>query len=250
VVERQELGMTCLGLNSAFPPMGDERVRRAVALSLDRNAIVLASGAVAMPSRAVIPVGMAGGAPRAIAPDRDVAEARRVLEAAGYPAGRGLPPLDFWANRGSPSTKGAADAITKNLEEVGFQVRERTAPWGQFIETVDARKAPAYLMTWVADTADRDSFLGVLFHSKGANNYLHYSDPETDRLIDAARRDMDPLDRVRLYSQVEERVGAASVLIPLFSAANVYVVRPGLRGFNLDPMGLVNLSHLSWEEPR
>jgi ABC-type transport system substrate-binding protein len=105
-------------------------------------------------------------------------------------------------------------------------------------------------MTWVADTPDRDSFLGVLFHSKGANNYLHYSDPETDRIIDAARRDMDPLDRVRLYSLVEERVGAASVLIPLFSAANVYVVRSGLQGFTLDPMGLVNLSRLSWEAPR
>ena len=106
VVERQELGMTCLGLNSAFPPMDDERVRRAVALSLDRDAIVLASRAIAMPSRAIIPVGMAGGGPRAFAPERDVAEARRVLAAAGYPDGRGLPPARLLGEPREPVHQG------------------------------------------------------------------------------------------------------------------------------------------------
>jgi ABC-type transport system substrate-binding protein len=102
----------------------------------------------------------------------------------------------------------------------------------------------------VVDTPDRDSFLGVLFHSKGANNYLHYSDPEVDRLLDEARADMDPVARIRLYHAAEERIGAASVLIPLYSQSNAYALRPGVQGFTLNPMGLIDFSRVSWEGPR
>jgi ABC-type transport system substrate-binding protein len=250
LVERYELGMTCLGLNLAFPPMDDLRVRRAAAMSLDRDAIVKSSGRVAVPSRGIVPFGIAGGAPGAFAPERDLENARRLLAEAGYPGPRGLPVVDLWANRASPRTRDVAEAIARNLWEVGIQVRHREASWAQLLDVVDAGKAPAYLLTWVADTPDRDSFLGVLFHSKGANNYLHYEDAEVDRLIDDARRDMDPMARARLYHAAEERIGAASVLIPLFSQASTYAVRRGVEGFNLDPMGQIDLSRIYWEPPR
>ncbi len=250
VVQRLELGMTYLGFNLKLPPMNDPRVRRAAALSLDRDAIVAAGAYVAVPSRALVPLGMAGGSPHPVAPERDLAEARRVLADAGHPGGRGLQPLELWTDHDSVLSQGSVAAVVKNLVEVGIPVKDRSTTWARFVESVDAKRAPAYLITWVADTPDRDSFLGVLFHSQGANNYLNYADPETDRLIDGARRDMDPQARDRLYRAVEERVGAANVIIPLFSASNTYALRTGLQGFALDPMGLFDFSRLSWERPR
>ena len=250
VVQRLELGMTFLGLNLAFAPLDDLRVRRAAALSLDRDAIVEASGRLAIASRGIVPDGIAGGAPRAFAPERDLAEARRLLAEAERPGGRGLRVLDFWANRASPPTRAVAEAIGRNLAEVGLRVRHRAASWAEFVDVVDSGKAPVYLLTWVVDTPDRDSFLGVLFHSKGANNYLHYSDPEVDRLLDEARADMDPVARIRLYHAAEERIGAASVLIPLYSQSNAYALRRGVQGFTLNPMGLIDFSRVYWEGPR
>ena len=129
-------------------------------------------------------------------------------------------------------------------------MRQHAVSWPALVETVDAGKAPAYLMTWVADTPDRDSFLGVLFHSHGASNYLHYADADVDRLLAAARRDMDPTARIRLYDEVERRVGAANVLIPLFSEQSTYAARPGLQGLAVDPMGQISLALVYWESPR
>jgi ABC-type transport system substrate-binding protein len=250
VIQRLELGMTCLGLNLAFRPMDDVRVRRAAALSLDRNAIAEASGRVAEPSRGMVPPGIDGGAPRTYAPERSLDEARRLLAEAGHADGRGLGVVDLWANGASPPTRNVAEAIAKNLGQVGIRVQLRTAPWTEFLGVIDGGKAPAYLLTWVVDTPDRDSFLGVLFHSKGANNYLHYGDPEVDSLLDEARHDMDPVARVRLYRAAEDKIEAASVLIPLYSQANTYALQPGLRGFTLNPLGLIDLSRVHWEEPR
>ena len=247
VVQRLEMAVTCLGLNVAAPPFDDPRVRRAAALSLDRDAILEASGRVAVPTRGIVPLGMVGGPPQVLAPSRDADEAREALEHLG---GRKPAVAELWSNGTSPRTRATAQAIGRNLESVGIPVRHHAVSWPALVETVDAAKAPAYLMTWVADTPDRDSFLGVLFHSRGASNYLHYADEEVDSLLAAARRDMDPAERIRLYDEVERRVGAANVLIPLFSEQSSYAVRPGLEGVAVDPMGQISLALVYWESPR
>jgi peptide/nickel transport system substrate-binding protein/oligopeptide transport system substrate-binding protein len=250
VVQRLELGMLCLGLNTAFPPLGDARVRQAIALSLDREAMVEASGRVALPSRGVVPDGIPGGGPRGFAPERDVAAARRVLAQAGHAEGRGLPRIDLWANRNSDWVRRTAEVVARNLGEIGVAVRERTAAWSEFLDQMNTRRTPAYMITWVADAPDRDAYLGVLFHSRGANNYLGYSDPEVDQLLEAARSALDPLERMRLYGRAEQRIGEANVLLPLLSQANVLATRPGLRGFTLNSFGITDLRRLWWAEPR
>jgi ABC-type transport system substrate-binding protein len=250
VVQRLEMAVTCLGLNVATPPFDDPRVRRAAALSLDREAILAASGRVGVPTRGIVPLGMMGGPPHVFAPAQDADEARKALEDAGRPGGRGLAVAHLWTNGMSPPSRATGQAIAQDLEAVGIPVREHAVSWPSLVETVDAGKAPAYLMTWVADTPDRDSFLGVLFHSHGANNYLHYADDDVDRLLSDARRQMDPAERIRLYDEVEKRVGAANVLIPLFSEQSTYAVRSGLQGVAVDPMGQISLARVYWESPR
>lgn len=250
VVQRLELGMMCLGLNLAFAPTRDPRVRRAIALSLDRDALVEASGRVAVPSRGLVPDGIAGGGSRDLAPERDLDAARQLLAKAGHPGGRGLAVLDLWANRNSAWVRRTADVLARNLGEIGLTVRERTVPWSELLEVIDARRTPAYVITWVADSPDLDSYLGILFHSKGANNYLHYADAEVDRLLEAARAELDPLKRMRLYGLAEVRIGEAHVVLPLLSQANAFAVRPGLQGFTLDPFGITELRRLWWASAR
>lgn len=250
VVQRLELGTMCLGLNLRIPPWSDPRIRRAAALTLDREAMIEASGRIAVASRGVVPDGLPLGGPHGFAPERDLAKAGRLLAETGHAEGRGLPVVDFWANRNADWVRKTADVVARNLAEAGIRVRDRTLPWSEFLSFIDTRKAPAYMLTWVADTPDRDSYLGALFDTRGANNLLNYSDPEVDRLLEQARREMDPIARAGLYSQAEERIGEANVLIPLYSQANVVAVRPGLQGLTLDPFGMTDLRRLWWENPR
>jgi len=249
VVQRLELGMTCLGLNLSVPPFKDDRVRRAVALALNRDAIAAATGRLAVSSRGVVPDGIAGGGPHGFAPPFDLAEARRSLADAGHADGVGLPAIDFWANRGNSWNKAAAEVVAKNLSAIGLRINPRGSSWSSFLAIVDTRRAPMYMLTWVADTPDRDAYLGILFHSKGANNYLFYADSAVDRLLEQAVEEMDPIQRGQIYSVAEERIGAANVLLPLFSQANAAAFRPGLRGANLDAFGNTDLSTLWWEAP-
>jgi oligopeptide transport system substrate-binding protein len=248
--QKLELSVMCLGLNLACTPLKDPRIRSAVALSLDRQAIVEASGRVAVPSRAVVPDGMPGGIPHGLSSERSVEQARRLLVDSGHPGGAGLPMIDLWANLTSPSVQATADTVARNLGEVGIKVRERTSAWSKFLEVLDSKQAPMYLVTWVADTPDRDTYLRLLFHTDGPNNLINYSDPQVDRLLDAATGEMDPEQRGRLYAAVEERVGAANVLIPLFSEANCVAIQSGLHGFAVDPFGQTDLRRVWWNAPR
>jgi len=250
VVQRLELGMTCLGLNVEVPPADDAGVRRAIALSLDRQAMVEASGRVAVPSRGVVPDGLPGGGPRGFAPERDLEAARRQLAEAGHPEARGLVPVELWANRNSDWVRRTAEVVARNLEEIGLTVRERTVPWTEFVARINTGRTPAYLITWVADAPDRDAYLGVLFHSRGANNYLGYADAEVDRLLEEARASLDPLERTRLYGSAEKLIGDANVLLPLLAQANAFATRPGLQGFTLNSFGLTDLRRLWWAAPR
>jgi ABC-type transport system substrate-binding protein len=212
--------------------------------------MVEASGRLAVPSRGVVPDGLPGGGPRGFAPERDVAAARRALAEAGHPDGRGLPALDLWANRNSDWVRRTAEVVGRNLAEIGLKVRERSAAWSEFLDRMNARRTPAYLITWVADAPDRDAYLGVLFHSRGVNNYLGYADPEVDRLLEAARAALDPLERMRLYGDAELRIGEADVVLPLLAQANAFATRPGLQGFTLNSFGLTDLRRLWWAAPR
>jgi peptide/nickel transport system substrate-binding protein/oligopeptide transport system substrate-binding protein len=250
VIQRLELSMTCLGLNIGYAPLKDDRIRRAIALALDRPAIVEATGRLAVPSRGIVPDGIAGGGPTSLAVDRDLPAARRLLAEAGHPGGAGLPAIDFWANRGNPAMKNAAEVVARNVGEMGLRINAKAGSWPVFVGVIDAKRAPIYLLTWVADAPDRDAFLGILFHSKGANNQLHYADPEVDRLIERAREERDPLVRGKLYGAAEKRIAAANVLIPLFSQANAAAFREGLRGVNLDAFGNTDFARLWWDGGR
>jgi peptide/nickel transport system substrate-binding protein len=247
MVERLQMAVTYLGLNVAAAPFTDPRVRRAAALSIDRDAVVAAGGRLAVATRGIVPLGMVGGPPNAVAPPRDPEEARKLLEDAGHPGGRGLAVADLWANATSPPTRGSVEAVAKELADVGVPVRLHAVGWPELVETVDARRATAYFMTWVADTPDRDSFLSVLFHSRGSSNYLHYADVAVDSLLGEARRRVDPLRRITLYDEIERRVGAANVVIPLYSEQAAYALRRGLQGVAVDPLGQIDLARVHWQ---
>jgi oligopeptide transport system substrate-binding protein len=230
-------------VNTTRPPFDDRRVRRALALALDRAALcarVLGKGE--SPSWSLTPPGLAGyarpemahaargagGAAEAHA--RDVEEARALLVEAGFGPGRPLPPLEIHFNT-SETNRAVAEVIAAGWRAaLGLEVRllnqERKA-------YLDAQRTLAYDVSrssWIGDYPDANTFLEV-FVGGGENNRTGWSDARYDALVAAAAREGDGARRLALLAEAEAILLAELPILPLHGFVSQNLVRPRLGGF-------------------
>jgi len=224
------LGTYFYRLNVTRPFLNEPRVRRALALAVDRSAIVehiLRGGQT--PAHAFTPPGIPGYQPPAGIPT-DCAEARRLLEEAGYPGGRGLPVFELLFNT-SESHQLVAEAIQEMWRrELGVEVRLVNE---ELKSTLDARRTGNFQIlrsVWIGDYADPASFLGVWASSSG-NNYTGWSSPDYDRLLDQAARTADPAARFAVLQRAEALLLKAAPFIPIHYYTHVFLIRPSVHGW-------------------
>ena len=220
-------------LNTAKPALRDVRVRQALSLGLDRTAIVdriLRGGQ--LPARAFTPPGTAGYTFPATATNHagEVAAARKLLAEAGYPEGKGLPPVELLYNT-SESHKLIAEAIQEMWRrDLGVEVRLANQ---EFSSTLEARRTGAYEIlrsSWSADYADPASFLDI-FRSDSGNNFTGWSNPAYDTALTAASRAATAAERNALFRQAESLLLDAAPIIPIYHYTHVFVIRPEVKGW-------------------
>ncbi|MSU69699.1 MAG: peptide ABC transporter substrate-binding protein [Opitutaceae bacterium] len=218
-------------LNVRRPPLGDERVRRALAQGVDRAAVVariLRGGQQA--ATAITPPGLPDYVPPAGLPS-DFAAARRLLAEAGFPGGKGLPAIELLYNN-SENHRVLAEAVQEMWRrELGLEVRLVNQ---EFKVVLTERRAGRYqilLSDWVGDYLDAGTFLD-LWRSDNGNNHTGWSSPEYDARLFAAARTIDPADRARQLQKAESLMLAAAPIIPLYYNTHVYLLQPSVRGWH------------------
>jgi oligopeptide transport system substrate-binding protein len=220
-------------LNTAKPALRSAPVRRALALGIDRNAIVekiLRGGQ--LPARAFTPPGTAGYTFPLTATDHaaEVAAARKLLADAGFPEGRGLPPIELLYNT-SENHRLIAEAIQEMWRrDLGVEVRLANQ---EFNSTLEARRTGAYDIlrsSWSADYADPASFLDI-FRSDSGNNFTGWSSPEYDAALTAAARAATAAERNALFQKAEALLLDAAPIIPIYHYTHVFVIRPEVKGW-------------------
>jgi oligopeptide transport system substrate-binding protein len=218
------------------PPLDDPRVRRALSLALDREAIVtkvLKAGQ--KPAFTFVPRGLGEHQP----PPRlteDVAEARRLLAEAGFPNGQGFPKLELstWP------------VSTPQLEAVQQMWRDRLGIEVALIQR-EARSHLAALSAGTFDLGfataipDYDSAADLLVRltTDDANNYPHWHDGEYDQLVAKSGPDL---------ARAETRLLEALPVIPLYFNTKNFLLRPAVRGWKEDPLWTRYYDHLSLAE--
>jgi ABC-type oligopeptide transport system substrate-binding subunit len=103
-------------------------------------------------------------------------------------------------------------------------------------------------MGWCADYPDPENFLDVLGHSESIFNYLEYSNPEVDQMLESARVEMDPERRIDDYIQAETLLLEDFAFIPLWHDVWFTLVNPRVQGYVEPPMGASILHLLSIDE--
>ena len=238
----QDLNLAFMGISRKHAPFDDLRVRQAIASAVNRERIVGASPLYRRGAIGILPPGMQAYSPEPKALAYDPDKARRLLAEAGYPGGRGLPVVPLYCGASRASIRATAEMIRADLAAVGVTVEVRQVPWAELSRLVDDQEAPLFLLNWLADLSDPDSFLRSLFESGGSSNYFAYRDEETERLLAEGATETNPVLRARIYRRIEHRILQQAPLVPLYHPVNHLAVRADVLDFTPGPLGVSSVN--------
>jgi ABC-type transport system substrate-binding protein len=234
---------TCsLYFNTEAPELADVRVRRALALAVDREALARLSfqSSLGFTARGLLPSLMGGGFRDGI--ERDPAAAAALLRAAGVTLPLRLELLLPWAPRlYLPHPQLVADALAAQLAAVGVEIAFRASR--DIVDFYERTCDPGYqlaLIGWVPDSIDPSEFLEVTLASHAVpeigksqavrSNFARWCDPAADALLERYRREGDDATRDAILGRVAGEVP----LLPLVYGPSLPAHVPELVG--LQPM--------------
>lgn len=243
------LGTWYVNFNVTRGPLADWRVRRALGLVVDREALSQAvfSGARA-PAWSFTPPNCGAYTARAKI-GRDVETARQLLAEAGYPGGKGLPelPLEVTNDNFFPRI---AEVIQADWQrELGVRTSIQAFEMKIVRQYQEQKRHTIALWAWIADFPDPAAFL-ELFTSAGGNNRTAWANPEYDRLIKAAANCAEPQARLDLFQQAEALLLEQAPIIPLIHTARVYLIHPAVKGWAPSLMAIPRYQLVSLEASR
>ncbi|MEQ8764167.1 MAG: peptide ABC transporter substrate-binding protein [Planctomycetota bacterium] len=236
------LGSYFYRVNVTRPPFDDPRIRRALALTIDRRSICEnVTRAGQQPAWAYVPPGIEGyrnaGMAHAEADtyeaglEKDIQEAKRLLQDAGYgPGGKELPTIEIHYNTQETHKDIAeviADAWKRNL---GLNVKLLNQEWKVYLDTQQNLDYDVSRSAWIGDYPDPNTFLDM-FVTGGENNKTGWGNAEYDRLIQEAAAELDRPKRMELLRQAESILMEELPVLPIYFYVTKNVVNPRLGGF-------------------
>ncbi len=238
-----ELGVYFYGFNLQRAPFaGDARVRRALAMVIDREALaqlVLRSGE--LPAYGWIPPGVADYTQQS--PDyrplpmaQRIAAARKLYAAAGYSAARPLR-FELRYNTEEIHTELAIAIASMWQKALGAQVTLRAEEFRSLMQDIDRGDVQMFRSSWIGDYNDAYTF-AQYFKSDFGVNLTHYHDPAYDDLLDRAAAQIDPTKRGALLEQAEQVMLRDQPVIPLYFYVSKHLVKPRVTGWYSDIMNV------------
>ena len=225
------LGSYFYRVNVTKPPLDDPRVRRALALTIDRLAICTKiTKAGQRPLTSLVPQGLVGYAPQGFA-QGDVLAAQALLADAGFGReGRPFPTLELHYNT-SETHRDIAEVIAAGWRtHLGIEVQLQNQEWKVYLDSQSNLRYDLSRSAWIADYADPNSFLD-LFVTDGENNKTGWSNVEYDDLIARAAQTGDPALRLEFLANAERILMNELPILPIYSYATQNLVNPRLGGF-------------------
>ncbi|HKI68116.1 MAG TPA: peptide ABC transporter substrate-binding protein, partial [Verrucomicrobiae bacterium] len=224
------LGTYFYRLNVTRPPLNDPRVRRALAMSIDREAIVTSiTRAGEQPAFCLTPPNTAGYTCKAQF-SYNIQAARRLLAEAGYPDGRGFPELTIMFNT-LESHRAIAEAIQQMWQKnLNINVDLENQEWKVYLDSERTLNYQICRAGWIADYVDPKTFVD-LFTSDSGNNQTGWTNHVYDRLVEEADTSPDNQQRYALYQKAEALLLHDMPIIPLYFYTLPQLIQPSVQGW-------------------
>lgn len=241
------LGSYFYRINVEKAPFNDVRVRKALTMGFDREIItrdLLKGGQI--PAGYFCPNMLGYKAPKGLRYDR--VKAQKLLAAAGFPNGKGFPPIDLLYNT-QESHKQVAEAIARQWKEnLGITVSLRNNEWKVYLAEVDKRNFHLARGGWIGDYVDPNTFLD-LFMTGGGNNNTGWSSKRYDGLIRKAGKSADQKERFKLFFEAEKILVEEEVpIIPVYIYVNQGLLSEKVAGWYENVLDHHTYQYI-WMEP-
>ena len=208
--------------NLTRKPFDDPRVRRALALAVDKNRIVsriTRSGE--KPAAGLVPPGTANYPPLPEQLGFNPEQARKLLAEAGYPGGQGFPHFQYTFDAAAGGAAKLHAKVAVELQqmwhaELGIEMELRQLEWKVYLNAQSQLDYDVSRSSWIGDYNDANTFLDM-FMSDNGNNRTGWKSPRFDALLREANQQTDVTARAKLLQQAETLlVGETAAIVPLF----------------------------------
>ncbi|MDI6738846.1 MAG: ABC transporter substrate-binding protein [Candidatus Edwardsbacteria bacterium] len=242
------LAVSFLGVNfTRRSPLASRAVREAIYWALDPQQLLAENKLDAMPSDQFVSPYIVGYLPSDRARRPDLARAKKLLAAAGYPKG-GVVNLEVTTVAMTKS----GPVIVRQLGAAGIRVNLKPYEWPELSERLNKRQSQFFLVGWGCSSGDASDLFDACLHTPDGKNYGQanwggYSDRALDRLIEQSGSTLDNRQRIKLMHQAMRMVSADLPLIPLYAKNRTYGYRDDV-AFTPRQDGRIKLIEIGYRE--
>jgi peptide/nickel transport system substrate-binding protein len=240
---RNKTGKTNPPGDLGTPLANDPRVREALELSLDREAIVqvVYDGQYTAGCTPIAPISPFFDKSRKC-PGRDVARAKKLLADAGLANGYSFDLVVV----NNPQQRRVGEVVQQMAKEAGFTITLKPQEFASALNDSDAGKHQAFLIGW-SGRVDPDGNIHQNQTCKGPLNATLACDEKVDALLDKAREVTDLNQRRGLYREAIDLIAARRNIIYLYHPHYIAAHAKNLKGYKAVPDGLMRLKGTSWQ---
>jgi dipeptide transport system substrate-binding protein len=241
VLEQEGLNVGYLAFNTEKKPFDDVKVRQALNMATNKQAILDAvfQGAGRIAKNPIPPTIWSYNDEVEDYP-YDPDQAKKLLEEAGVTNLK----TNIWAmpvqRPYNPNARRMAELIQADWAKVGVQAEIVSFEWGEYLKRSLEGEHDTVLLGWTGDNGDPDNFLYVLLScdaAKDGANRARWCYEPFDKLLVEAKRTSDKAERTRLYKEAQVLFKEQAPWITIAHSVVFVPVRDEVVGYKVDPLG-------------
>lgn len=234
-VNIHNLGIYYYGFNTKKAPYNDSRVRRAIAMAIDRKEIATVIGGGEKPTGNIIPPGLIGH-DEEIGTKFDPAAAKALLAEAGYTDMTNFPKLTLNFNTNENHQLVAENVQAQLKRNLGVSLELKNEEWKVYLKTLRTNNFGIYRMGWVSDYPDPADFMSLML-SYSENNRSKWVNKKYDSLVEKAAAELDSDKRIEAYTQAQKiLLEKDAPIVPLYVYSSNVLVSKRVKNFPINEM--------------
>lgn len=228
-------------------PLKDIRIRKAINMGFDRDKMIkyLRNGVGLPGTSGFIPKGLPGySADSKFGYKYDPAQAAKLLAEAGYPMGKGLPPITLSTNA---TYLDITQFIQSQLSQLGITIKIDVSPPGTLRENMAQSRVAFFRGSWIADYPDAENYLSLfnsLNKSPKGPNYTHFESKQFDKLYEMATNETNDDKRYELYREMDSVMMQEAPVVVLFYDQVLRFTRNNIYNLGSNPLNLLDLKRV------
>ncbi len=224
------LGTYYYRFNTERPPFDDVKVRKALAMSIDREQIVrYITKAGERPAYSFVPPTIPGWEYESPLYE-DVEEAQKLLAEAGYPNGKGFPVKTLLYNTSDRHRPIAEAIIQMWRDNLGIEMNIENQEWQVYLDLVHEMDYDIARAGWIGDYVDPNTFSDMMTTDNGNNNTGWSNERYDELVLQLGKYETDPQKRFEYYEKAEAILMDELPIMPIYSYMVQWMLNPKVKG--------------------